>query len=478
MSNPYAQLPIHSAVILRDDPAITAYTHDTMLSGTPNAVVRPQSAAEVAALLAFCAARDIPVTASAGRTAMTGSAVADRGVLLSLEKMARIVDISHGPNGLRGVVQPGCYLGAFQQAAAAQGLFYPPSPTSRLEAMIGGTVATNATGDNTYKYGTTRRYIRELEIAHADGTIKRYVRPKQSVVTELKNTAGYYLHGEPIDHFIGSEGTLGIITEITVDLLTQPQPQFGLFVFFPTRDAALATVAAIHADGGLRPTALEYIDAGALRVMATHATFPTLPESIGAALLIYQEYPEESYDPLLTRYFDILAAAAPEMATLLDHAIIATQASDEERLRAWRHHIPAHVNEMGHRLEAHGGGKVGSDWWTPIEQMPTMMHWMYEQSDASRLDYLAFGHLGNGHPHVNYLTKNSDEKSTAKALVHACCARAVGLGGGVAGEHGLGKLKHALLAIQHSPDAIAQMRALKTQYDPQWILGRGNIFNP
>lgn len=473
-----AHLPARSALLTRDDPGISAYCHDTMLSGTPDAVVRARSAEEISDILRYAQAHQLPVTVSAGRTSMTGSPVADGGLLLAMEQMIGVKDIGRFQDRLQAIVAPGMFLGEFQRTLHEAGYFYPPSPTSRFEAMIGGTVATNATGDNTYKYGTTRRYIRALQVVLADGTIRRLERPADDVVRELKNTAGYFLGGSEIDYFIGSEGTLGVITEITVDVLTRPQPQFLLFVFFPTRELALATIAGIHADGGFRPTALEYIDAGALRIMATHPTFPSLPDNVGAAVIISQEYAEESYDPLLTRYFTLLSESDPRMEALLEQAIIATQASDEERLRTWRHHIPATVNERGHLLEANGGGKVGSDWWVPIERMQEMMQWMYERSDASGLDYLAFGHLGNGHPHVNYLTKNLEEKSAARALLHACCAQAVTLGGGVAGEHGLGKLKHHLLAIQHPPAVIETMRALKSRYDPHWILGRGNIFVP
>lgn len=449
-----------------------------MMTGSPDALVRPANARECQEVVAYCAAKRMPLTVCGGHTGMTGSGVAESGMLLSIEKMTGVRDIGTHGGRLRAIVRPGTFLGDFQRTVEAAGFCYPPSPTSRNEAMIASTVATNATGDNTYKYGTTRKYIRSLDVLLPDGAQRTITRADDQRITELKNTAGYFLQGSEIDYFIGSEGTLGLITEITVDLLTLPHPQFGLFIFFPSNEAALEAIVGAHRNGRVSPTALEYIDDAALQMMSTHPTFPTIPTGAQAALIIYQEYAEEMRDPLLNAWFDLLTHVAPVMTQLLDHTILTTQAGDEERLRTWRHHIPAHVNELGHRLEAGGGGKVGSDWWVPIARMREMMDFMYARSRALKIPFLAFGHLGNGHPHVNYLTRNPDEKSQAKAIVLECCHKAVALGGGVAGEHGLGKLKRDLLAIQHGPDVIQQMMTLKTTYDPHWLLGRGNILLP
>ena len=471
-------VPFKSELIRRGDNRIDGYNHDTMMTGNPDALVRPADAQECQEIVAYCAAQKIPLTFCGGHTAMTGSGVAESGLLLSIEKMSGVREIATHHGRSIAKVLPGTFLGDFQRTVERAGFFYPPSPTSRNEAMIGATVATNATGDNTYKYGTTRKYIRAIDVILPDGSQRTITRPAEQHVAELKNTAGYFLHGSEIDYFIGSEGTLGLITEVTVDLLTAPHPAFGLFVFFPTNDLALEAILRAHHDDRVNPTALEYIDDNALRLMATHPTFAKIPESAQAALIIYQEADEATRDPLMQAWLDLLSNLDPRMTSLLDHAIITTQTGDEERLRTWRHHIPAHVNEIGHHLESKGGGKVGSDWWVPIDQMRAMMDFMYARSRPLGIPFLAFGHLGNGHPHVNYLTRNPEEKARAKAMVVECCKHAVSLGGGVAGEHGLGKLKRDLLALQHPPAVIEQMYALKTQYDPHWIFGRGNILRP
>ncbi|MBI2344099.1 MAG: FAD-binding oxidoreductase [Deltaproteobacteria bacterium] len=471
-------IPSRGEILFRGDARLTPYNHDTMLTGDPDALVRPRDIQECREILAYCHAHRLPVTFCAGHTAMTGSSVAQSGLLLSIEHLTGIRDIGLHNGRPQATAAPGVFLGDFQRAVASEGFFYPPSPTSRNEAMLGATIATNATGDNTYKYGTTRRYVRAMRVIMADGTQRLLERPADQQISELKNTAGYFLLGTPIDHFIGSEGTLGLIVEVTVDLLPQPQPHFGLLIFCPSNDVALSIIGEAHRDAAVSPSALEYIDQAALQIMATHPTFPSPPAAAQAAVLCYQEYAEEMRDPFMEAWFALLERAAPEMHALLDATIVAEHPADEERLRTWRHHIPAHVNEIGHRLEGDDGGKVGSDWWVPIGQMPAMMAYMYHLSDAIHVPYLAFGHLGNGHPHVNYLARNAKERQMAIQAVDDCCRKAVALGGGVAGEHGLGKLKRDLLAIQHPTPVIDTMRALKQQYDPHWILGRGNILVP
>lgn len=469
-------LHCNNATIPRGDSAITPYQQDTMFRGDPELVVRPSDEKEIQEILRACHAHKIPITPCAGRSAMTGAGIATSGVCLSSEKLSGIIDIGRWENHPIARVQPGTYLKAMHGALLAQGWFYPPSPTSRAECMLAGTVSTNATGDTTYKYGPTRRYIRALKIAHADGSMKEYVRPWDHHVTETKNRAGYCLDGPLIDHFIGAEGTLGVITEITIDLLSAPQPHFTLLVFFPDNFNALRAIVAANHDARVSPSSLEFLDGEALRVMATHPTFPPLPANAGAALLISQEYPEEMRDPFMLAWFDLLAAQASEMRTLLDHTIVASTPDAHAQLAAWRHHIPAHVNEIGHRLEKTGGGKVGSDWWVPLPQMLEMMRFCYDGSAALAMPFLAFAHLGNGHPHVNYLARTADEKTRAHNFVLTCCHEAVRRGGGVAGEHGLGKLKHTLLAIQHDASTIKKMRALKSAYDPHGILSPGNLW--
>ncbi len=147
----------------------------------------------------------------------------------------------------------------------------------------------------------------------------------------------------------------------------------------------------------------------------------------------------------------------------------------KEAMRLWRHQIPVKINEEYRHYWQQGGGKVGSDWWVPMDRLLVMMDYVYETGRQSGIPFLAFAHLGQGHPHVNYLCKTPEEKQKAELLLLDCCRKAVSLGGGVAGEHGIGKIHRDYLPIQWGASQIQKMRAIKSEYDPNWILGRGNI---
>ncbi len=466
----------HQRLIPKSDSAIAPYTHDAVVTATPDAVFRPTTVEEIQKMVVYCNANAIPLTISAARTCMTGAPVSDVGIVMSLEQLNKIIAID--TDSATVTVQPGVILGEMQRAVEAERLFYPPSPTSRHECTIGGTIATNATGDTTFKYGTTRKYVQELKVVTADGSLKTLTR-QNPPPTELKSTAGYFLAGEEIDVFIGSEGTLGIVVEAKLKLL-HGVPHFLTFMIpFSSNMDALHFIAMHEQLAAISPRTMEYVDDAAADIMRSHPSFPKLPEGARAFVICQQEFFAGDEDECIDAWFAALTAYFTQIDAqdLLESIIVARTSTEQEKIAIWRHHIPASVAEMHPQLLKDGGGKVGTDWWVPLPCMIEMMQWMYSQSALLGIPFIAFGHLGNGHPHVNYLTRNADEKERAKALVIDNCKKAVSLGGGVAGEHGLGKIKRDLLTIQHPQHVIDKMRALKTHYDPNWILGRGNIFN-
>lgn len=468
--------PFQDRLIRRDNDAFAAYSHDSVISATPDAVFRPKSISEIQEIVRYCAGKKIPITCCGARTSMTGSSVTETGLLLSLENLTGIVDLDKNQHQV--TVRPGTILGEMQRAIEHEGYFYPPSPTSRNECTVGATIITNATGDTTFKYGTTRRYVQELTLVKADGTLATMTR-QNPPPTELKSTAGYFLNGEEIDLMIGSEGTLGIVVEAKLNILAGVPPFMTVMIPFPSNEAALRFIAEHRNYSGLSPRTMEYIDTTATDIMRTHATFPTLPENARAVVMCQQEYEGSDDDTAIDTWLAVLTAVFTQLKTpqLLNAVIVARSDAEHTKIAAWRHHIPATISETHRALQKNGGGKIGTDWWVPLPRMREMMQWMYEASDALNIPYIAFAHLGNGHPHVNYLTRNPEEKERAKALVLESCRRAVAMGGGVAGEHGIGKIKHDLLHIQHPQDVIHQMIAIKHAWDPQWILGRENIFN-
>lgn len=468
--------PFSDRLIRREDPAISPYTRDPVMNATPDAVLRPDTAGELQEMMRYCNSQKIPVTLSAARTSMTGAALCDTGIVISLEKFDKIISLDEDNATI--TVQPNVILGEMQRHVESRGFFYPPSPTSRNECTVGGTIATNATGDTTFKYGTTRKYVHALKVVMGDGTLRVLTRQKPPP-PESKNTAGYFLQGEEIDLFIGSEGTLGIVTEATLKLL-RDVPDFLTFLIpFPSNMAALHFIATHEQLAAISPRTMEYVDDAAAAIMRTHPSFPVLPQDAHAFVICQQEFPEGDEESCIDAWFAALTVTLTQIRSphLLESIIVARTDTEHDRIAAWRHHIPATVGERHVQLHKDGGGKVGTDWWVPLPCMIEMMQWMYTKSEELGIPFIAFGHLGNGHPHVNYLTRSADEKERARALVIDNCKKAVSLGGGVAGEHGLGKLKRNLLRIQHPQHVIDQMRIIKTHYDPNWILGRGNIFN-
>lgn len=466
------------------DPGYTAYTADVVLEGAPDAVVRPRTEADVIEVLRFAHGNAIPVTAAGGQTSVTGSSVADGGILLATEKMDRILDIGTHPATGRpvAVAEPGIFLGDFQRALEDAGWFYPPDPTSRNEARLGATVATNATGEDTLLYGPTRVWIRELRVVRADGTVQTLTRAPDDHPSAEKGGAGYTLDapGE-IDHVIGSEGTLAVVTRVTVDLIPKPPACLAGVAFFPGLESALAFVVAARRAAELRPRALELLDAGSLALVRANDEGFRWPEAAGAAVVFKQEYADaKDRDRMVSGWLALLEGVLKDAgaAGWADHVLVVEDTAGLERLRAFRHRVPASVNERVQTLKSRGGGKVATDWWVPVERIPRFLpDWMRRVAEAG-LDALAFGHIGNGHPHVNFFPVSAAETERARALVREMCREAVALGGGVAGEHGLGKIKRDLLAIQHPRERIQAMIDMKRTWDPRWILGPGNLFDP
>ena len=466
-------------LLLPGDPGYTAYTSDVVLDGHPDAVVRPRDEAEVRDILAVASDRGVPVTVAGGQTSVTGSSVAEEGLLLATERMDRILDLGEDPGTGRmcAVVEPGIFLGELQRRLESEGWFYPPDPTSRNEARIGATVATNATGEDTLLYGPTRRWVRELRVVTAAGGVRTLRRSPRNTPPEEKATAGYYPAQEEIDLLIGSEGTLGIVTRVTVDLIQLPPSFFTGVAFFDSLIGALAFVVAARAEKDIKPRALELIDRPCLDLVSGNPEGITWPDSTAAAVLFRQEHADGAEkERLLNRWLGLLKQHLVESPELLDHVLLVEDRAGQERLREFRHRIPATINEVVSGFREEGGGKVSTDWWVPHAELPGFLgRWGTLIREASLTAFM-FGHVGNGHPHVNFLPENGKEKSRAEGLALAMCREAVALGGGVAGEHGLGKLKRNLLAVQYSPERIREMRDIKKQWDPGWILGRGNLF--
>jgi FAD/FMN-containing dehydrogenase len=416
-------------------------------------------------ILQRAARESIAVTVIGARSGLTGGGVAQGGCAISLEKFSRL-NVSRG----RAWAGAGVSLLDLREAASRTRQFYAPDPTE-IMASVGGTIATNASGSRSFLYGSTRRHVEALRVALMDGTVAEYRRgdkvdfdvPHISWPATTKCTAGYPLSPgmDYIDLFCGSEGTLGVILEAELRLLPIPEELFSGVIFFGSDDDALDAVDAWRSVPGLRM--LEYADRNSLELIRSR--YPEIPLAAGAALLIEAE---GRVDP--DEWADRLSIAR----ALADQSWFAMTGADRERFRKLRHALPEMVNAT---VLQRGFMKMGTDYAVPISRNREMLAY-YRKRLENHLPghYVIYGHIGDAHVHVNMLPASSQEADVATALLKEFAAHAVSLGGTVSAEHGLGKRKAYLLELQYSHHQIEEMMAVKRRFDPQWLLGRGNLF--
>ena len=425
--------------------------------GHADKVLVPADEAELLKIVASASRDRIPLTISGAGTGVTGGRVAQGGWVVSLEKFKR-VEIHPG----QAIAGAGLSLEALQAAAGRTNQFYAPDPTE-WTASIGGTIATNASGSRSFRYGSTRKHILGLRVALMDGRVMDVKRgdkvnfdvPEISLSKTTKNTAGYHLSPGMgwIDLFAGSEGTLGVVMEATLQLLPAPADVLAGVVFLPSDQAALDAVESWRGLDGLRM--IEYFDRNSLSFL--RARFPETPEHAGAALLIEQENGD----------IDFWADNAPE------DSWFAASDQDRERFRRFRHALPELVNDT---MRRRGFLKMNTDFAVPLARNGEMLSYYHAGLQAEAIDYVLFGHIGDAHLHVNVLPKSEDEFKAAQKLLLDFARHAVELGGTVSAEHGLGKRKAHLLELQYSREQIESMKEVKRRLDPAWLLNQGNLF--
>lgn len=431
--------------------------------GQADEIVTPRTEGEVIEFLRRASQSATPVTIAGAGTGVTGGRVPLAGALLSVERLNRL-EIHPG----FAVAGPGVLLADLHAAAAAAGQFYPPDPTE-TSASVGGTIATNASGSRSFRYGDTRRHVLRLRVVLMDGRVLDVRRgdavdfpvPAIPVPDTTKHTGGYRLSPgmDWIDLFVGSEGTLGVVVEAELRLLPSPADFLAGVVFFPDDAHAIDAVEAWRGVASLRM--LEYFDKPSLDLL--RARFPEIPPAAGAAIL----FEEESADA--DRWHDRLI----ESGALLEDSWFAANPPDRERFRRFRHALPEMVNDI---MRRRGFLKLGSDFAVPLDRNRDMLAFYHEQLRS--LDYVIFGHIGDAHVHVNILPSTAEQFETGQALTLEFARHAVSLGGTVSAEHGLGKRKTNLLKLQYAPDQIEAMKSVKRRLDPAWLLNRGNLFAP
>lgn len=459
----------------------------------------PETAEEIAQILREANESKTPVSISGARTGTVGGAIPFGGYVVSLERLKKLEIDKQEMTATAGA---GVILADLQKAVDAEGLFYPPDPTE-WSCQIGGTVATNASGARSFKYGATRDYVQRLKIVLANGQLVELRRgdtlagddgfitfdgvrakiPTYKRPSVRKNVSGYFNEAplDSVDLFIGSEGTLGVITEIELKLVAKPEGFFSGVIFFEKENDLLAFVneakdrSFASRKGGqdarvptVDATILEYFDGKALKFIS--AKFPETPSEMAGAISFEQETTVETQESLLEQWNAILEKHNAD----LERSWFTTNEQDREKMRAFRHALPVSVNE---RVVKNKQKKIGTDMAVPDENFGSFLRYYKETLDASGLEYVIFGHIGDCHLHANMMPNDAEEAEKARHVYGRCIAQAIMLGGTVSAEHGIGKLKRKYLAAMIGERYLNEMAELKKAFDPNCILGRGNMFD-
>jgi glycolate dehydrogenase FAD-linked subunit len=439
--------------LLTDELDLEGYRHDEMPylpAGRPIAVALPTATAEVAELVRLAAGHRVPIVPRGAGTGLSGGSNAVDGALtIAFTRMDRILEIDEA--NLVAVVQPGVINADLKKAADARGLFYAPDPASYESCSIGGNLSTNAGGLCCVKYGQTRESVLALEVVLADGAVIR------TGGKNAKDVAGYSL----THLMVGSQGTLGLITEATLRLRPAPPPRSTVIAFFDSLDAAGRAVAAIPV-AGIHPVTLELMDRATIRAVDDVYKLG-LDRDATAMLLVESDLPGEAAPAEMDR-----AAAACE-ASGATMVVRATDPQEADWLRQAR-------RMAFHALEQQGTVKM-EDVVVPRARVPELLRAIDES--ARRLDIFCatFGHAGDGNLHPNLVFDRDDPRAEAatEAFRADLYRAAIDLGGSVTGEHGVGSSRREYLAIQRGDAAMAAMRAIKAALDPLGILNPGKV---
>jgi len=429
--------------------------HTEDLQFLPDLVAFPSSTSEVSALLAWANERHIPVTAAGAWTGLSGGALAvNGGISLSTKRLNRIVKIDELNHQL--VVQPGVIVQEMQEAVQAKGLFYAVDPASRGTCTIGGNLAENSGGPRAVKYGVTKDWVLNLEVVLADGTVI------QTGSNTLKNSTGY----NTTQLMVGSEGTLGIITEATLKLL--PWPKFNALLLVPFADPkdACRAVAGIFQDGN-QPSALEFMERAAIELAMDFTGDRQLPlssETAAHLLIEVDGFREEDLMPQLERLAHTLErfeAGEPLMA--MDSA-------GKDQLWNLR-------RKVGEAVKAHSTYKE-EDTVVPRGHLPELLAAVKQTGSEYGFESICYGHAGDGNLHVNILKGELSSavwEQTLPQAIRAIFQKVVSLGGTISGEHGIGWVQKPYMDIRFSPAELALQRRIKDAFDPVHTLNPDKI---
>jgi len=436
--------------IQADVDVVAAYSQDRAVfesAGTAAILVSPRSTEEVVAAVHAANAADVPIVPRGAGTGLTGAANAIDGCLmLSLHNMADILEVDVANRTAR--VQPGVINSDLKAAVAEHGLFYPPDPASFEMSSIGGNVATNAGGLCCVKYGVTRDYVMGLEVVLASGEVMRTGRET------IKSTTGLDLTGL----MVGSEGILGIITEILVKLVPAPPPPATAVAYFDDLEPAGEAIVAIFAEGH-QPSLMEIMDRASLAQV--EAVYNMDLDLNAACLLLMQTEGEDASESIA----GLAALCEKHGATFVHHADDPAEGDMliEVRRRTW----PA--------FEKLGKALLPEDVAVPRQNLPKLLAGLTEIGERNNVALPTIGHAGDGnmHPLLVFDAADPDEVARVKTAFGEIVQLAIDLGGTIAGEHGVGTLKRPFIEAELDPIQLAMQRQVRQLFDPDGRLNPG-----
>ena len=456
------------ADLLVDEAALSARSRDESgLVRVPAAVLLAKSEAQVARLVSLANAHHFAVIPRGAGTGLAGGCLPDLGkgpgdkgpggVVLDLTAMNRILDID--TKSLTATVQPGVITGDLRAAARAVGLFYPPDPASLATSTIGGNAATNAGGPACVKYGTTRDYVLGLRVVLPTGEVIR------AGVNTRKGVVGYDL----TRLLVGSEGTLGVITELTLKLLPHPQAEACLAAVFADLNAAMRAIIAVMTRGHL-PSAMEFLDARCLRLVGDLLPFAVAGQDSALVLMETDGDPDQ-----VGREVAGIEAICRELGAtnILPAAISGSKEGDEAREAVWKVR-----RSVSTRIHESCAVYVPEDIVVPIGKIADMVAALPGVEACHGITIFAFGHAGDGNIHLNLTALDEALRPQVEAAAVDCVRLALGLGGTISGEHGIGLVKRGLVPLEIKPVSLRVQRGIKSLLDPNNVLNPGKIFPP
>lgn len=417
----------------------------------PDAVVFPQNSEEVASVLKLANQYGFSVTPRGAGSGMTGGSLPVKGgVVMAMTRFNRIVDIDR--DNLVAVAEPGVITGDFQKAVEAHGLFYPPDPSSADFSTLGGNAAECAGGPKAVKYGVTRDYVLGLEVVLATGEIVK------AGVQTAKGVVGYDL----TRLIVGSEGTLGVITRLTLRLLPLPEAVKTITVIYDSIETAAETVSEIIRQG-IIPRSIEYMDNASIRCAEEYMK-GGLPTDAEAILIIEVDGSESEVSHALGRVTAVCEKSGARQ--------IKTAENRQEAQILWKAR-----KAVSPALFKYGPDKINEDIVVPRSKIPDMVKKIKTLSRETGLTMVSFGHAGDGNIHVNIMLDKQVEAQLQKAnqAVEEIFDYTLALGGTISGEHGVGITKSAYMSKEISAESLALMRRIKAAFDPAGILNPGKM---